>query len=258
MSAPILLHARCALLDIEGTVADVRFVYDVMFPFVREQLRPYLERQWESPALWKTLGLLALDAGLPLDETPWSIPRDRSPSTAAKSHAIDQLCHHVLGLMDADSKATGLKALQGLIWESGFHSGKLRAEIFPDVLPALERWKASGIDLKIYSSGSVLAQKLFFGHTTQGDLTPWFNAYFDTHTGSKREAASYRRIAEQSRLQPNDMVFFTDVLGEIEAATNAGMQVVACIRPHNTPLPDSYSGLTTSDWNQVALQLPSQ
>lgn len=256
MAIPLVLHARCALLDIEGTVADIRFVYDVMFPFIRDQLHSYLDLHWDSGSLLKTLGLLALDAGLPLDETPWSVPREQPASAAAKSLAIDRLSHHVLGLMDADSKTTGLKALQGLIWESGFQSGQLRAEIFDDVLPALQRWKAAGVDLKIYSSGSVLAQKLFFGHTTEGDLTPWFSGYFDTQTGSKRDVSSYRRIAELSRLQPGDVVFFTDVLGEIEAATAAGMQVVACVRPHNAPLPATYSGLMTNCWDHISLHLP--
>jgi enolase-phosphatase E1 len=254
MTRPLELHVRCALLDIEGTVADIRFVYNVMFPFVREHLRAYLINHWDSPELLQVLGLLAIDAGLAPDNAPWFV--SRSESAADRSHAIDQAQHHVHELMDSDSKTTGLKALQGLIWESGFRSGALRAELFDDVVPALEKWKAHGINLKIYSSGSILAQKLFFGHTTHGDLTPFFSAYFDTTTGSKREAASYDKIARASKIDPSEIVFFTDVFAEIDAAVSTGMHVVAVVRPNNAPLPESYHGHRIHDLSAVELRLP--
>jgi enolase-phosphatase E1 len=241
----LLLSARCALLDIEGTVADIRFVYDVMFPFVREHLERYLKTQSGTPELDAILQQLARDAGLPTDPTPWHA---QGPQPAVDMQAVSQ---HVLALMDGDSKSTGLKALQGRIWESGFRSGALRAEVFEDVVPALKQWRDAGIDLKIYSSGSILAQKLFFGHTTQGDLTPLFTGYFDTTTGPKRQSDSYRTIAEQCGLAPEQIVFFTDVLGELEAATAAGVQTVAVVRPNNAPLPDAYSGPLVNDLRAI-------
>jgi len=234
LDRPVPVIARCALLDIEGTVADVRFVYDVMFPFVRAQLEPFLSRYQSSPAVQQAIATLESDAGQP----------------------IEDVVAHVHRLMDADSKTTGLKALQGLIWESGFHSGSLRAEIFPDVLPALRNWKRDGVDLKIYSSGSILAQKLFFGHTTQGDLNPLFSQHFDTTIGSKREASSYTRIAETIQIPPADILFLTDVVPEVDAATAAGLQVITCIRPNNAPLPEGYARPTIKSFDEIDLRLP--
>ena len=227
--------ARCALLDIEGTVADIRFVYDVMFPFVRAQLESFLSRSQGSPSVQQAIATLESDAGQP----------------------IADVASHVHRLMDADSKTTGLKALQGLIWESGFRSGALRAEIFADVLPSLQRWKQDGVDLKIYSSGSILAQKLFFGHTTQGDLSPLFSEHFDTTIGSKREASSYTRIAEEVEIRPADIVFLTDVVPEVDAATAAGLQVITCVRPNNAPLPRDYDRPTVHSFDEIDLRVPS-
>ena len=197
--------ARCAVLDIEGTVADIRFVYDVMFPFVRDQLQSFLNRFQDSPSVRQAIATLESDAGQP----------------------IEDIASHVHRLMDADSKTTGLKALQGLIWESGFRS-----------------------------SGSILAQKLFFGHTTQGDLTPLFTEYFDTTIGSKREASSYARIAEAVQIRPADIVFLTDVVPEVDAATAAGLQVITCVRPNNAPLPDDYTRPTIRSFEEIDLRLP--
>jgi enolase-phosphatase E1 len=154
-------------------------------------------------------------------------------------------------LMDSDSKTTGLKSLQGLVWESGFRSGKLRAEIFADVLPALERWKKAGVELRIYSSGSILAQKLFFSHTTVGDLTHFFSGHYDTTIGSKKEPESYLKIAEALGLSPTQLIFFTDVIGEIQAAEKAHLQVIACIRPNNTPLPKDYHGPSIRSFDEI-------
>jgi len=155
--------------------------------------------------------------------------------------------------METDSKATGLKMFQGMVWQYGFESGALRAELFPDVLPALELWKANGLDLRIYSSGSVLAQKMFFKYTVLGDLTDLFSAHYDTTIGTKREVASYERIATESQYDPAEIIFVTDVYAELAAATDAGMQVVGSIRPNNVPLPTEFTGLTITSFSQLEL-----
>lgn len=231
-----LLHARCVLLDIEGTVADVRFVYDVMFPFVRRHVASFLETHWDQESLQPALAQLAAESGVNPSADPWrqrELGRDQAIATAVS-------CVHAL--MDQDSKTTGLKALQGRIWESGFREGRLRSELFPDVLPALDRWRAAGVELRIYSSGSILAQQLFFAHTIQGDLTSRFAAHYDTTIGGKKEPDSYLRIADDCRLAPREILFLSDVAAELDAATQAGMQAIACVRPNNAPLPDTYLG----------------
>jgi enolase-phosphatase E1 len=137
--------------------------------------------------------------------------------------------------MDQDAKTTGLKQLQGLIWENGFESGELKAHLFDDVPQSLALWNMAGIDVRIYSSGSIHSQKLFFGHTTQGDLLHLLKGHYDTTTGPKRESESYTRIAAGFGLPPADVLFLSDVVAELDAARAAGMQTALVIRPGNAP-----------------------
>ena len=233
-------------------MADVRFVYDVMFPFVRNNLREFLQANWNAPAIQSSLSLLAIDAGFGPDQIPWKAHHGQATKQASDTQ-LDGVVQVVSKLMDRDSKTTGLKSLQGLVWESGFKTGKLRAEVFADVVPALERWKKAGVDLRIYSSGSILAQKLFFKHTTVGDLTRFFSGHYDTTIGSKKEPESYSKVAEALGLSPTQVIFFTDVIGEIEAANQAHMQVIACIRPNNTPLPKDFHGPAIHSFDEIDL-----
>lgn len=132
--------------------------------------------------------------------------------------------------MDRDSKSTPLKSLQGRIWLQGYRSGKLKAEVFPDVPPALGRWNAQGRNVFIFSSGSVLAQQLLFEHTQFGDLRPFIQGYFDTQVGAKQEPSSYRRIAAEIRMDLQSILFISDVVAELDAARQAGMQTLLCLR----------------------------
>ncbi len=243
------LYAKCILLDIEGTVSDIRFVYDVMFPFAKKNLAGFLKDNWGSPPVQAAVKTLATDAGIASIED-WLGPNWQSDG----SGSIAKLSVHCEQLMAIDSKATGLKLLQGLIWQSGFECGLLRAELFPDVLPALEVWKANGLDLRVYSSGSILAQKMFFKYTVLGDLSDLFSAHYDTTIGNKREAASYVRIASESQFDPSEIVFVTDVHAELIAAGQAGMQVVASIRPNNIPLPAEFTGVTITSFSELEFE----
>jgi enolase-phosphatase E1 len=156
---------------------------------------------------------------------PWD-DGDRSPEAATA---------YVHWLMERDRKSTGLKALQGRMWEEGFRSGELRSEVYPDVPPAFQRWHARGAGPWIFSSGSVLAQKLLFGHTRAGDLTALIRGYFDTTTGPKKEAPTYRRIAQAVGGTPGDVLFVSDVTAELDAARAAGLQTAWCVRDAPPP-----------------------
>ncbi len=223
----IQVQARCVLLDIEGTTSSVSFVYDVMFPFARRELEHYLAGHWGQPPLLTALAHMAADAGAASLEA-W---RGAGGAEAQRQRVVAE----VHRLMDADAKQTGLKQLQGLIWEAGFASGELRAHVYEDVAPALRQWQSRGLDLRIYSSGSVAAQRLFFGHTIEGDLLPLFRGHYDTTIGSKRETASYQAIARDAAREPAEIVFVSDVVAELDAARAAGLQTVLCIRPGNAP-----------------------
>ena len=185
----IEISCQKVLLDIEGTVSPVAFVYDVMFPYAREQMAPWLRENWESDPVREALDLLARDHQSD-SSAQWFASRNVESVSDRQNLVVESV--HLL--MDQDAKVTGLKQLQGLVWRSGFETGLLVADLFEDVLPCIRKWREAGLELFIYSSGSVAAQKLFFGHTSAGNLLTLFSGFFDTTTGNKKEPESYSRI----------------------------------------------------------------
>jgi enolase-phosphatase E1 len=163
-------------------------------------------------------------------------PPPVQPREPARTQSI---AAYALWLMDRDRKSTPLKALQGRIWQIGYQSGQLRSQLFADVPRAFARWRDEGRDISIYSSGSVLAQQLLFAHTEAGDLTRYIREYFDTRVGAKREAASYQCIAASLECEPSAILFVSDVVAELDAAREAGLQTRLAIRPGNPPPPPS-------------------
>ncbi|MCA9185272.1 MAG: acireductone synthase [Pirellulaceae bacterium] len=226
----MMLPLQGVLLDIEGTTSSVSFVYDVMFPYVRRHLSGYLSDHWEDSAMIPVREQFAQDAGTASWED-WI-----QQENVAVSDGCLFLQQHVIGLMDGDVKATGLKQLQGMIWKAGFESGQLVADVYDDVPPALHAWQSQGVDVRIYSSGSVQAQKLFFGHTKFGNLLPLLRGHYDTTTGPKREAASYRAIGSDMNTAYGSVLFVSDVVAELDAAQVAGMRTALAVRPGNAPV----------------------
>jgi len=214
------------LLDVEGTTTPVDFVYDTLFPFARAQTRAFLEQHWTEPGVADCVSQL----------------RDEHTADASLAPAWSDdpagVTRYVLWLMDQDRKSTGLKALQGRVWEEGYGQGALRGVVYEDVPRAFARWRSQARRLAIFSSGSVLAQKLIFGHSTAGDLTPLLEAYFDTTTGPKRATESYRRIAQRLGVLPTSVLFLSDVVAELDAARGAGMATVLCVRSGEAPATD--------------------
>jgi len=202
------------LLDIEGTTTPIDFVHKTLFGYARAQISDFLQRHWNDPEVRADVALLE---------------RER----AAESDAFTSppsLVAYVHYLMDQDRKSTGLKSLQGKIWEEGYRSGDLKGEVYPDVLPALERWGGQGIDVAIFSSGSVQAQRSLFRNSVAGDLTRFIRDYFDTTTGPKRERESYARITAALGQSASDILFVSDIGAELDAAQAARMQTALCVR----------------------------
>jgi enolase-phosphatase E1 len=238
--------ASGVLLDIEGTTSSISFVYDMMFPYARRELDAYLASHWRTPECRAACEQIARDAGYP-SLAAWA-------GEGTNELGLQTLVRgEVHRLMDSDSKATGLKELQGLIWKKGFESGEMQAHVFDDVPPALLRWNANGIDVRIYSSGSIAAQKLFFGHTQFGDLLKQFQGHYDTTTGPKREASSYTKIAAAYGLPPAEIVFISDVVAELDAARTAGMLTCLCLRPGNKDVSPDQPHLAASSFTQLEL-----
>ena len=194
------------LTDIEGTTSSISFVRDVLFPYARRALPGFVREHGKDPEVRRWLDQVAIENG---------------------GVCTDEMIVETLqGWIDEDRKHPALKALQGMLWDAGYASGEFTAHVYPDAVASLRRWHADGHPLYVYSSGSVPAQKLLFGHTGAGDLRPLFSGWFDTAVGGKRDAASYRAIADELSLEPSALLFLSDVVEELDAAREAGMDTV--------------------------------
>lgn len=205
------------LTDIEGTTSSISFVKDVLFPYARRALPEFVRARGQEPEVRRWLDAVATEHG---------------------AVCSDEVIVEILqGMIDEDRKHTALKALQGMIWSDGYDNADFSAHIYPDAAAQLRDWYAAGIPLAVYSSGSVPAQKLFFGHTDAGDLTALFEGWFDTEVGHKRDAASYREIARRLDRPAGDILFLSDVVEELDAAREAGMRTVLIDRRDDYPQP---------------------
>ena len=200
------------LTDIEGTTSSIAFVKDVLFPYSRERLPAFVETHADEPEVQRSLRETAREAVL--------AENDRRAVVGT-----------LLRWIDEDRKTTPLKTLQGMIWRDGYERGAYRAHLYPEVATKLREWKAQGLRLYVYSSGSVQAQKLFFSHSTAGDLLPLFDGFFDSEIGSKRERGSYLRIAQAIGTAPDRILFLSDIEAELDAARGAGMRTTQICRP---------------------------
>ena len=210
-------HPTVILTDIEGTTSSISFVKNVLFPYARKALPAFVAAHGQQPEVRRWLDAVAVEIG----------------GACQDSLIVETL----QGWIDQDRKHTALKALQGMIWESGYRNGDYKAHFYPEVAAVLKGWHAEGKPLYVYSSGSVPAQKLFFGHSDAGDLTPLISGWFDTEVGGKREAESYRRIAESIGVAPEGILFLSDVVEELDAAREAGMQTRLIDRVQDYPEP---------------------
>jgi enolase-phosphatase E1 len=227
-------YYSAVLLDIEGTTTPISFVYGVLFPYARRHAKRYLESHISSPDVRADIDGL-------LDQHAKDLSDGLGPPAIAGHPAeagLESIVAYIHWLMDGDRKLTPLKSLQGKIWEEGYRAGELSSQVFDDVPRSFSLWNEQGKHVFIYSSGSVLAQKLLFAHTTAGDLTPFIHGYFDTRTGGKQDAESYRRIAESLEREASEIVFISDVAAELDSARSAGLQTALCVRPGNHPQPE--------------------
>jgi enolase-phosphatase E1 len=223
-------QVRAILLDIEGTTTPVEFVYQTLFPFASRKLESFLQEHAQDAEIQKMMEELhaqhELDARSGMQPPGWVEEPEEAWLRAIAAYGR--------WLIAKDSKCTPLKSLEGKIWQQGYTSGELRGEVFPDVTAAFERWRRQKKIICIYSSGSVLAQQLLFRTTPSGDLTPYISLYFDTRVGAKTEAESYQRIADSFAYRPEQFLFISDAVKEIEAARSAGMQALLCVRANDT------------------------
>lgn len=201
---------KAIVTDVEGTTTSLSFVKDVLFPYARAHMAEFVHAHGREPLVRQFLDDTRKAAGRALDE----------------DGAIAQLIEWI----DQDKKITPLKALQGMIWEQGYRHRDFTGHVYADAARHLAQWHARGLKLYVFSSGSVQAQKLIFGYSDCGDLTPLFSSYFDTAIGAKREPASYAAISAAIELAPAETLFLSDTKEELDAARRAGMHTVQVVR----------------------------
>lgn len=224
---------RFILTDIEGTTTSISFVADELFPYFRENiqlLRDLSELPEVKQAFAETITLAKSEDGETIS-------------------TVDEILQKLHQWSVEDRKITPLKTVQGILWEKGYKDGSLKGHVYPEVAEKLREWKSVGINLGVFSSGSVAAQKLIYGYSIAGDLTPLFSAYFDTKTGGKRETTTYKTIAETLQLNPGEILFLSDIKEELEAADQAGYQTIQLVRPGTVA---SWK-ITASDFNHISL-----
>ncbi len=218
---------KAIVTDIEGTTSSLSFVKDILFPYARAQLAEYVHAHIQDEAIQ----LIQAD----------------SSKEVGQDLSIEQLIIQLIQWIDEDKKVTPLKSLQGLIWEAGYQKGDFKGHVYQDAVDNLQLWKSKGLSLYIYSSGSVYAQKLLFGHTQYGDLNPLFSGYFDTHIGGKRESSSYAKIADQIGLPAGQLLFLSDIKEELDAAKPVGMQTIWLTREGITDLDAEHQQVLSFD-----------
>ena len=243
---------QAILLDIEGTTCPVDFVSKTLFPFAREHIDITLTKRMHEPEIETLINQVIQEwkhDSDPTSKTLWNQFEQTRPSAK-------DLGNYLKHLIKIDRKSTALKDLQGIIWQHGYQSGQLKSPLFKDVLPQLNTWKLKELTLAVYSSGSIQAQKLLYRHTEYGDITHFFDQWFDTHTGPKLISESYKIIAQKLGLTVDQALFISDHPAECDAAQKAGMHAVFCLRdgnPHQNPGRHSIARrLSDIDVNNIA------
>lgn len=252
--------AKHIVMDIEGTTTSISFVKDTLFPYVRKNLEDYISTNWSEEEFKDVLLLLknqaAEDKKAEVDGVV-EIPTEGSDDDVKAA-----VVKNVLWQMDSDRKTTALKKLQGYMWRKGYKTGELKGHLFADVAPALREWVKDGRKLYVYSSGSVEAQKLLFGNSTDGDLTELFTDFFDTEVGAKTAAESYKSIVEKLGCSADDALFLTDIPKEASAAQEAGLPVILVEREGNLPVPSElkkgFSAVTSFQEVEFESQIKKQ
>ena len=221
---------KAILTDVEGTTSSITFVKEKLFPYARDHIGEFVRSHADEPEVMALLNEVRSVEGEPLE--------------------LEVLIKQLLCWIDEDKKITVLKSLQGMVWAAGYKKGDFTGHVYEDAVQNLRNWHEGGVKLYVFSSGSVQAQKLIFGYSDFGDLTPLFSGYFDTTIGNKREIDAYVKIAEQIGLPEESILFLSDTVEELDAASTAGMQTLQLIRDASVNVSDHHS---ISNFDQVNL-----
>jgi len=228
------MKIRAIVTDIEGTTSSIDFVHNILFPYSKKALPEYV-RSFANQ--------------IEIADIILQVRQEINQLDASLDCVIDTL----LGWIEEDKKVTALKTLQGFLWEYGFKSGEFKGHLYPDAAQNLQQWYELGIKLYVFSSGSVKAQKLLFGYSEYGDLTDIFSGYFDTKIGNKKEIKSYQNIAQAIAIAPQNILFLSDVVAELDAAFDAGYNT--CLLARDTIPDNSNNHRVVSNFDQIKFNI---
>lgn len=233
---------KTILLDIEGTTTPIDFVHKTLFPYAKAKIGDFVLKNFNK--IQSEISQLKIE-----------YKKDFSNQIYGRDFWEDspeKITNYLHFLIDIDRKSTPLKSLQGKIWQAGYESGELESVIFEDVPRAFERWKSEGKAISVFSSGSVLAQKLIFKYSNYGDLTGFISSCFDTNIGGKREAESYRKIAAAESFPPvENFLFISDIVAELDAAREAGMLTALSLRDGNLPIEEETTHRIIQSFDEI-------
>lgn len=233
-SVDVLEGVKVALFDVEGTLSPLTFVKNKLYPYVRENLKTYLENHWDNEEC--QADVTALRKQVSEDKAATPIPDSAEDN---RDDVIKAIVANVVAQMDGDSQSAGLRTLQSHMYREAYKTGKVQGEVFDDVVAALKKFSADGIKVYTFSSNSSESQKLLLGYTEKGDLSEYFSGYFDSETGGKADKASYTKIAGEAGVDASAVMFFTDLPAEAAAAAEASFKTTLVERDGNAALTDA-------------------
>jgi enolase-phosphatase E1 len=232
------MQINVLLLDIEGTTTPIDFVHKILFPFAEANIGDYVRNNFDQIA--NEISQLKIEH-----------QKEQNYAETFDQSSPESVANYLKFLISVDRKSTPLKSLQGKIWQQGYESNELKSVMFDDVPKAFERWKSGGKMIAIYSSGSVLAQKLIFKYSNFGDLTQFISKYFDTNVGGKREVESYRKIADSMKMPAENILFVSDISAELDAAKSANFQTLLVIRAGNAEITEQHLHRIIHSFNEL-------
>lgn len=232
---------KAILLDIEGTTTPIDFVHKTLFPFAKEKIGEFVQASFSE--IQNEISQLKTEYKKDFSEQIYG--------RNFKEDSPESIADYLKFLIEVDRKSTPLKSLQGKIWQKGYESGELASVMFADVSGAFERWKSENKTIAIYSSGSVLAQKLIFKYSNFGDLSGFIDDYFDTNVGQKRQAESYQAIADALSFPAENLAFVSDVVEELDAAKKIGVHTFLSIREGNAPVEKQTKHRTIHSFDEI-------
>lgn len=212
----IVRKPKAIILDIEGTVCEPSFIRDKLSPLLRSKLEDYLEDSFRQPEVAEWISRLRKVCDIPMN--------DKGETIAAIVESLQRKSPKVLS-----------RELNILMWIWLYRKRKIESIVYEEVSTVLHDWKFEKDipNICLFSSSSIIPQKLMICRTGSGNLLPLIDYFIGPKFGSKDDSDSYRNIADGLGLSTAELLFITDCVEEVNAASRAGCCSVLIFRDGN-------------------------